>query len=71
LRNTCGRKTEEVTKDWRNPNNEEVHNLYSSQNTAKIMKSRRLRYGVKEACKGEKRNAFRRENQKERDHWVP
>jgi hypothetical protein len=30
-------KGEEVTGNWRKLNNEELHNLYSSQNTIRVM----------------------------------
>jgi hypothetical protein len=43
LRKTCEPKTDEVIGDWRKLINEEVRNLCSSQNTVKMMKSRRLR----------------------------
>jgi hypothetical protein len=37
-------KREEVTGDWRKPHNEELHNLYSSPNIIRLIKSRRMRW---------------------------
>jgi hypothetical protein len=48
---------------------EELHNLYSSPNIIKMMKSRRMRWARHVPRFGEKRNAYRFwwESQKERD----
>jgi hypothetical protein len=35
-------KRDEVTEDWRKLHNDEFHNLYSSPNVIRIMKSRRM-----------------------------
>jgi hypothetical protein len=35
---------DEVTGDWRKLHNEELHNLYSSPSTIRIIKSRRMRW---------------------------
>jgi hypothetical protein len=48
-----------VTGDWRKLHNEELHNLYSSSNIIKIIKSRRLRWAGHVARMGEMRNAYR------------
>jgi hypothetical protein len=37
-------KRDEVTGDWRKLHNEETHNLYSSPNIIRIIKSRRMRW---------------------------
>jgi hypothetical protein len=37
LRKIFGPKRDEVTGDWRNLNNEEFHNLYSSPNIIRMM----------------------------------
>jgi hypothetical protein len=39
--------------------NEELHNLYSSPNTIRMIKSRRMRWAGHLACMGEKINAYR------------
>jgi len=35
---------DEVTKEWRKPHNEELHDLYSSPNIVRLIKSRRVRW---------------------------
>jgi hypothetical protein len=54
-----GLKRDEVTGDWRKPHNEELHNLCSSLNIIKVIKSRRMRWAGHIARMGEKRNAYR------------
>jgi hypothetical protein len=39
--------------------NEELHNLYSSPNAIRIIKSRRMRWAGHVARMGEKRNSYR------------
>jgi hypothetical protein len=48
-----------VTKEWRKLHNEELHNLYSSPNIIRIIKSRRMRWAEHVARIGETRNAYR------------
>jgi hypothetical protein len=48
-----------VTGDWRKLHNEELHNLYSSLRTIRVIKSRRMRWAGHVAQMGEKRNAYR------------
>jgi hypothetical protein len=45
--------------DWRKLHNEELHNLYSSPNIIRMIKSRRMRWGGHVARMGQKRNAYR------------
>jgi hypothetical protein len=45
--------------DWRKLHNEELHNLYSSSNTIRMIKSRRMRWGGHVAQLEKKRNAYR------------
>jgi hypothetical protein len=42
LRRIFGPKRDNVTGGWRNLHNEEVHNLYSSQNIIRMIKVRRM-----------------------------
>jgi hypothetical protein len=59
LRRIFGPKRDEVMRDWRKLNNEELHNLYSSPNIIRMIKSRRMGWTGHEARMGEKRNAYR------------
>jgi hypothetical protein len=43
LRTIFGPKRDEVTGDWRKLHNEKLHNLYSSPNIIRMIKSRRVR----------------------------
>jgi hypothetical protein len=52
-------KREEVTGDWRKLHNEELHNLYSSPNIIRMIKSRRMRWAGHVARMGETRSAYR------------
>jgi hypothetical protein len=44
LRRIFGPKRDEVTGDWRKLHNEKLHNLYSSPNIIRMIKSRRMRW---------------------------
>jgi hypothetical protein len=44
LRRIFGPKRDEVTGEWRKLNNEELHNLYSSPDIIRQVKSRRMRW---------------------------
>jgi hypothetical protein len=59
LRRIFGPKRDEVTGDWRKLHNEELHNLYSSPNIIRMIKSMRMRWEGHVTRTGEKRNAFR------------
>jgi hypothetical protein len=48
-----------VTGEWRKLHNEELHNLYSSPNIIRIIKSRRMRWAGHVARIGAKRNMYR------------
>jgi hypothetical protein len=52
-------KRDEVTGGWRKLHNEELHSLYSSPSTIKMIDSRRMRWTVYVVCMDEKRNTYR------------
>jgi len=43
LRRMFGRRRDEVTGDWRRLHNEELNDLYSTPNTVRVIKLRRMR----------------------------
>jgi hypothetical protein len=57
-----------VMGKWRKLHNEEHHNLYSSPDIVRQIKSRQMRWAGHVACMGEERKVFRWESPKERDH---
>jgi hypothetical protein len=57
LRRIFGPKRDEMTGDWRKLHNEELHNLYSSPNVIRMIKSRRMRWEGHEARMGEDRKS--------------
>jgi hypothetical protein len=54
------RRKDEVTGDSRKQHNEELHNLHSSLNIIRLMKSRRMGCVGDVARMGAKRNAYRK-----------
>ncbi|KAJ4442259.1 hypothetical protein ANN_12125 [Periplaneta americana] len=54
-----GLSDDEVTGEWRNLHNTELHALYSSPDIIRNIKSRRLRWAGHVARMGESRNAYR------------
>jgi hypothetical protein len=44
LRRIFGQRRDEVTGEWRKLHNEELHNLYSSPDIIRQVKSRRMRW---------------------------
>jgi hypothetical protein len=59
LRRIFGPKRDEATGDWRRLYNEELNDLYSSPNSIRVIKSRRMRWMGHVARMGEKRVAYR------------
>ena len=59
LRRIFGHRSEEVTGEWRRLHNEELNDLYSSPNTVRVIKSRRMRWAGHVARMGEERGAYR------------
>jgi hypothetical protein len=46
LRRIVGPKRDEVTGEWRKLHTEELHDLYFSPNTTRVIRSRRMRWAV-------------------------
>jgi hypothetical protein len=59
LRRIFGPKRDEVTGDWRNLHNEELHTLHSLPNTIRMIMSRTMGWAGHLARMGEKRNSYR------------
>ncbi|KAJ4425878.1 hypothetical protein ANN_27504 [Periplaneta americana] len=59
LRKIFGAKRDEFTGEWRKLHNTELHELYSSPDIIRNIKSRRLRWAGHVARMGESRNAYR------------
>jgi hypothetical protein len=71
LRRIFGPKMDDVIGDWRKLHNEELHNLYSSPNITRMIKSRKMRWAGHVARMGGGRGmriGYWWESQKERDH---
>jgi hypothetical protein len=59
LRRIFGTKRDEVTREWRRLHSGELRNLYSSPDTIRHIKSRRMRWAGHVARMGEERNVYR------------
>jgi hypothetical protein len=59
LRGMIGPKRDEVTGEWRKLHSGELHNLYSSPDIVRQIKSRRMRWAGHVARMGEGRNVYR------------
>jgi hypothetical protein len=55
----CGPRRDEVTGDWRKLHNEELHNLYSSPNIIRMIKSKRMRWAGRVARMEKTINAYK------------
>ena len=74
MRRIFGPRRDEVTVDWRRLHNEELNDLYSSPNTVRVIKSRRMRWAGHVAHMGEERGVGKPEGKKPlrrpRRRWV-
>jgi hypothetical protein len=59
LRRIFGPKRDEVTRDWRRFHSGDLHNLYSSPDITRQIRSSRMRWAGHVACIGEGRNVYR------------
>jgi hypothetical protein len=59
LRRIFGSKRDEVTGEWRKMHNEELHNLYSSPDIIRQVKSRRMRWAGHVARMGDDRKVYK------------
>jgi hypothetical protein len=59
LRRIFGPKRDEVTGEWRKLHNEELHNLYSSPDIIRQVKSRRMGWAGHVASMGEERKVYK------------
>ena len=59
MRGTFGPKRDEVTGEWRKLHNEELNDPYSSLNTVRVIKSRRMRWARHVARMGNVRGVYR------------
>jgi hypothetical protein len=59
LRRIFGPKRDEVTGEWRKLHCEELHNLYSSRDIIRQVKSRRMRWAGHVARMGEERKVYK------------
>jgi hypothetical protein len=52
-------KKDEVTREWRKLHNKELHNLYSSPDIIRQIKSRRMRWAGHVARMGDERKVYK------------
>jgi hypothetical protein len=70
VRRIFGPKREEVTGEWRSLHKEDLHDLCSSLNVIRMIRSERMRLAGRVACRGEKRSSYKLwwENLKKGNH---
>jgi hypothetical protein len=59
LRRIFRSRRDEITGEWKKLLNEELNDLYSSCNIARVIKSRRIRWAGHRARMGERRGVYR------------
>jgi hypothetical protein len=59
IRILIGTKRQEVAGGWRRLHNEELHNLHTSSNIIRVIKSRRMRWALHVAHIGGRRNVYK------------
>ena len=59
LKRIFGPRRVEVTGEWRRLHNKELNDLYSSPNTVRVIKSRRMRWARHVVYMGEERGVYR------------
>jgi len=59
LRRMFGSRRDDVTGEWRILHNEELYDLYCSENIIRMIKSRRMRLVGHVACTGDRESAYR------------
>jgi hypothetical protein len=59
LRRIFGPERDEETGEWKKLHNEELHNLYSSPDIIRQIKSSRMRWAEYVACMGEERKVYK------------
>jgi hypothetical protein len=59
LRRIFGPKRDQMTGEWRKLHSEELHNLYSSPDIIRQIKSRRMRWAGYVACMGKERKLYK------------
>jgi hypothetical protein len=59
LRRIFGTKRDEVTGEWRKLHNEELHDVYSSPNIVRVIKSIRMRWAGHVARMGDERGVYK------------
>jgi hypothetical protein len=59
LRRNLGLKKDEITGEWIKLHNEELYDLYSSQNTIRVINSRRMGGAGHVACMEDRRGSYR------------